>query len=98
MKCSEQHAGDSPERPVLVNYTSEIIRHVVIAGLYDDDVKREVFGLPSAEEIGLNELVKFIEGKEVAREATTVSSSVNVLSQFKEQRKMTASMSTSVPE
>ena len=83
LKCGADHLV--PNRDTFVDYTNEIIRQVLIAGLYDEDVKRDVFGITNVDQMVLNDLVKFIEGKEVAREATC-SSNVSAISQFKRKK------------
>ena len=88
LECKEAHAGVDPNRHVYVNYANEIIRHVLIAGLYDEDIKRDVFGVIDVDKMALNDLVSFIEGKEVAREATSMPN-VNSMSQFKKQKRNT---------
>ena len=85
LQCKETHSGDNPHRPVYINYTDEIIRHIVIAGLCDEDVKRDVFGLPNVDTLVIHELLNFIEGKEVAREAT-IAPAVNTVSQFQKNK------------
>ena len=44
--CRHPHAPDADGQPVGimdVDYTCEMIRHVVLNGIYDDEIKREIF-------------------------------------------------------
>ena len=73
-------------RCVSVNYTNDIIKHVVIAGIYNEDIRRDVYGIQDADTMSVHNLIAFIESKEVAREATQAAGSVNVMSQFKKSK------------
>ena len=93
LECKEAHVGAEPNRHVYVNYTNDIIRHVLIAGLYDGDIKRDVFGLVDVDKMALNNLVSFTEGKEVTREATMMPN-VNSMSQPHVQLHVTTTCAT----
>ena len=84
LECAEEHTGEP--RCVSVNYTNDIIKHVVIAGIYNEDVRRDVYGIQDADTMSVHNLIAFIESKEVAREATQAAGSVNVMSQFKKSK------------
>ena len=83
LQCTEPHTVD--DQPVYVNYTNEIIRHVIVAGLYDDEIRRDIFGLNNLENMLVADLVTIVEGKEIAREATR-DQSVAAISQFKREK------------
>ena len=48
VECTHAHraANDQTEPPshVYVDYMNEMIRHVILNGLHDDDIRRDVFG------------------------------------------------------
>ena len=52
-----------------VNYTPEVIKNILLLGIYDQDVRREVLGDRAIEDKSVNELVRFVEAKEAARDA-----------------------------
>ena len=86
-ECMHRHAppADNAQQPpahVYVDYTSEMIRHVILNGLYDDEIKRDVFGQNNLDGMDVGDLVSLIEGKETARDATS-SASTSAISQFK---------------
>ena len=89
-ECMQNHtpAVDNAQQPpahVYVDYTSEMIRHVILNGLYDDEIKRDVFGQNNLDDIDVPDLVSLIEGKETARDATS-SASTSAISQFKKRQ------------
>ena len=84
VKCSHQH---QPEGEVNVNYTDEMIRHVILNGLYDDDIRRDMFSMTEVDDMPNNELISKIEAKETAREATSKQSNNAITTQYKKQQK-----------
>ena len=82
-RCTHPHAagadGRPPPDPVLVDFTDEWIRHVLLNGMYDDEIRRDVFGHHDLDTLDINALVTLIEGKETARDATRGASN-NALS------------------
>ena len=88
-ECMHQHAPGNAQQPpdhVYVDYTSEMIRHVILNGLYDEEIKRDVFGQNNLDNMDVGDLVSLIEGKETARDATS-SASTSAVSQFKKRQK-----------
>ena len=83
-ECSHPHANDVNNQPppdhVLVDFTDEWIRHVILNGMYDDEIRRDVFGHHNLDTLDVNSLVTLIEGKETARDATREASN-NAFSQ-----------------
>ena len=51
------------------NFTSEVIKDILLAGIYDLDVRREVLGTAGIENTSMNDLVRVVEAKEAARDA-----------------------------
>ena len=68
---AQQHGRDVGD--VEISYTNEMIRHVILNGIYDDEIRREVFGDSRIDIMDLNELIKLVESKETARDATNVT-------------------------
>ena len=68
-----------------VDYTDEMIRHVILNGLYDDDIRRDVFSEANLDSMLVNDLVSLVEGKELARDATKLPSAAGI-SQFKKKQ------------
>ena len=69
-----------------VDFTDVLVKDVLISGLVDDDIKKEVLGWTELDNKSVQETVAFIVGKEMARDAlaqqpmtsATVSSYVSV--------------------
>ena len=53
----------------LVDYTDHMMRDVLIAGIYDPDIRREVLGLDGISTRPINDVVSLLEKKEMARDA-----------------------------
>ena len=53
----------------VVDYTEEVVKDVLIHGIYDADIKQEILGLPKLEDFTMSALIGHIEGKEMARDA-----------------------------
>ena len=86
-----------------VNYTQEIIKDVLLAGIADADIQTTVFDVEGIEEKTVNEIVALIERKEKARKAYH-QSGVSAISSFKRsqnaapnQRKQPPKSSPKVP-
>ena len=58
-----------------VDYTSEVIKDVLIAGLADQDIRKEVLGWYNLDSSAVAQTVTFIEQKEMARNALSYDSS-----------------------
>ena len=88
IRCTHNHVqdGNGNDVDVQVDYTSEMIRHVILNGIYDDEIKRDIFGSERIDIMELNELIALIESKETARDATN-DMSTNSLSQYKKRYK-----------
>ena len=90
IKCTHLHAvpaGQAEAPPnVYVDYTDEMIRHVILNGLYDDDIRTDIFSEAGLDTMLVTDLVSMIEGKELARDATRLPSA-GAISQFKRRQK-----------
>jgi len=52
-----------------VDYTDEMVKYVVISGISDEDIKKEVLGISDLDTKSLNDTVATIENKEMASRA-----------------------------
>ena len=51
------------------NYTPAVIKDILLSGKYDHDIRREVLGSISIEDKSVNDLIRYVEAKEAARDA-----------------------------
>eukprot|EP00111_Clytia_hemisphaerica_P012758 TCONS_00037534-protein len=52
-----------------VDYTDEMVKYVVISGIADEDIKKEVLGFPDLDTKSLSDTIATIENKEIASRA-----------------------------
>ena len=67
---------------VQVDYTLETVRDVLLAGIADIDIRREALCTPDILTKSVNDVIAFVEGREMARNATPLSS-LSAFSSFK---------------
>ena len=65
-KCKEARCQGTA---ILVDFTSTIVKYVLVNGLVDAEIRREVLGSKSLDESSLADTVAFIEQKEMASDA-----------------------------
>ena len=58
-----------PNCGAAVEFTYIIVKDVMIAGLVDEEIKKEVLGWASLDEKDVDAMVTLIEAKEMARDA-----------------------------
>ena len=80
-QCGEVCTGN-------VDYTDNVIRDILLNGIYDLDIRRDVLGTRDIIETPVNDVVALVEGKEMARNALP-SSSQSAVSTFRRQQKAT---------
>ena len=68
-------------KDIQADYTEEVILDVILSGLSDIDIRREALSKPDIHGKPINEVISFIEGREMARNATPLSS-VSALSSY----------------
>ena len=68
----------------IVNYTDHMIRDVLLHGISDMDIHHEVLRVSDILETAVNEVISFVEGKEMARNALP-SANILQISSFKQQ-------------
>ncbi|XP_048576277.1 uncharacterized protein LOC125557593 [Nematostella vectensis] len=78
------NAKCSCSRPV--DYTDHVIRDVIINGLYDNEIRREVLGIDGILEKPINQVIAVVESKEMARNALPPSHSLSAVSSFQRQK------------
>ena len=78
-QCGEVCTGN-------VDYTDNVIRDILLNGIYDLDIRRDVLGTRDIIETPVNDVVALVEGKEMARNALP-SSSQSAVSTFRRQQK-----------
>ena len=71
--CAFSKQCSNPDCAQDVDYTDDIVKHVLLAGIVDEDIKREVLGLPNLDQKSLNDTISLIENKEMAARAMSAS-------------------------
>ena len=67
-----------------VNYTEEMVKHVILAGISDESIRTSVLETEAIEERKLNEIISLVERKEKARKPHRAAS-ISATSSFKRQ-------------
>ena len=70
---------------VQADYTTETIRDVLLAGIADIDIRREALSNRDMQQRSVNEIISFVESREMARNATP-HSSLSAISTFKREK------------
>ena len=70
-----------------VDYTDNIIRDVLIAGIYDIEIRRDILGIDGIIDKSVNDVVSLVEKREMARNANTVSGNMSAISSFRQENK-----------
>ena len=83
IKCPHTHTTDTDK---FVDYTNEMIHHVLLNGLYDEEIKMEICGVSGLDTLSVADLVSKIEAKETAREAVGAHAT-NAITQYRRQQK-----------
>ena len=65
-----------------VDYTSDTVRDVLMAGINDNDIRREALSSQTLQSETINNVISFIESREMARNATPMAS-VSSVSSYK---------------
>ena len=72
----------------LIDYTSKVVKDILVGGVVDIDIRRDVMGNQNIDNLSAKEFVQLVEEKEVARNACNISrSDVGALSQYKKDSK-----------
>ena len=75
-------------RDNVVNYTDESIRDVLLTGIADMDIRREAMGVEGTQLLTVNDVIGFVEGREMARNAlpSTMNSAISTFKRASSQR------------
>ena len=76
----------SCRRTLDVNFTDHIMRDVLLAGIYDADIRREMYGIDQILQQPVNDVIAMVEKKEMARDAHSAASQ-SAMSSMKKQKK-----------
>ncbi|KAL9972701.1 hypothetical protein ACROYT_G019061 [Oculina patagonica] len=68
-----------------VDYTDHVIRDVLLSGIFDPDIRREILGNKDVLKTPVNDVIALVENKEMARNALP-SSTLSAVSSFKRQQ------------
>ena len=73
----------------IVDFTDTIARDVLLSGIADTDIRREMLGLPGILDKPVNEMISLVESKEMARNAlpSSAPNSAAGISSFKHNKK-----------
>ena len=73
---SKQCTADGCDQ--IVDYTEDIVKYVVISGIVDEDIKKDVLGHADLDTRSLNDTISLIENKEMAVRAMTTGISADM--------------------
>ena len=76
-----------------VDYTSHVIRDVLLSGISDPDIRREVLGTSGILKKAANDVIALVENKEMARNALP-SSTLSAVSSFRRRNETLAAPTT----
>ena len=73
----------------LIDYTSRVVKDILIAGIADDDIRKEVLGHPQLDDKVDKDIVRLVEEKEMAKKACqeTSRAEINAVSAYRKQSK-----------
>ena len=70
----------------LIDFTDVIVKDVLVAGLCDEEIRKEVLGWSELDHKTVNETISFIEAKEMARDALLPQMSTAAMSAYRKGR------------
>ena len=79
-----------------VSYTDHAIRDVLLNGIYDPDIRREVLGTQDILKTPINDVIALVENKEMAQNALPLST-LSAVSTFRHQKNTPTSTGTPNP-
>ena len=68
---------------VTADYTTATVKDVLLAGIADLDIRREALSLKDIHKLSINDVISFVEDREMARNATPVTNSLSALSSYR---------------
>ena len=78
--CSLRQQNGQPAPHPPVDYSPMVIKDILIAGIEDQEILKDVLGMADLDAKTDKDIVKFVEEKEIARNALASSGSANALS------------------
>ena len=82
----------------MVDYTEKMMLDVLLAGVYDTDIRRDILGIDGITEKSVNEVTALVEKQEMARDANSVSGSTSSISRKQEVKNSSSGKSPHVRE
>ena len=85
-QCADDSLGDASSCGLfsVADYTDHAMREVLVAGIYDPDIRRDVLGVEGITAKPINDVVSLVEGREMARNALVMSGSTSAISRDQE--------------
>ena len=75
-------------KSIRAEYTEEVIRDVLLAGISDIDIRREVLGMEGVHKKTVNDIISLVESCKISRHATSSAPYIATVSTFKQQKKL----------
>ena len=75
--CSFSRTCNNNNCQQKVDYTDDIVKYVLISGIADEDIKKDVLGCDNLDDKSLNETISIIENKEMASRVMSSYSSAS---------------------
>ena len=91
VKCPHDCCATKPE----ADYTPLVVKDILISGIEDSEIRKDVLGMPDLDAKSDKDIVKFGEEKEIARNALQMTTSTAALSSYSKGRKLPDSSDTS---
>ena len=85
--CGYQQVCCGDNCQIKTDFSEIILKDVLIAGLVDEEIKKEVLGWVEVDDKTVEETLSFIEGKEMARDAMNGADSAAPISSYKSKSK-----------
>ena len=83
VKCTNTCCND--KNPV--DYTSMVVKDILISGIEDSDITKDVLAMPELDSRSDKDIVKFVEEKEIARNALQTTLTASAVSSYNRARK-----------
>ena len=81
----------------MVDFTNNIMQDVLLAGIYNADIRREMYGLDKILDPPINEVISIAEKKEMAQDAHFAASASSMSSMKLQRKKVHAGAGPSGP-
>jgi len=91
VKCPHECCATKSE----ADYTPLVVKDILISGIEDSEIRKDVLGMPDLDAKSDKDIIKFVEEKEIARNALQMTTSTAALSSYSKIRKLPDSSDTS---